>query len=350
MMSSPLQTKRAGDAPLNEKVTVTIRADMAGERIDRLIPRIHPDVSRAAAAAMIQRGLVRVNGVPCKPSSKPIAGARLEFEIPAPPSTDATPEHIPLTVVYEDTSLVVIDKPAGMVVHPAPGNERGTLVNALLGRYADLPGDPIRPGIVHRLDKDTSGLVVVARTPAAISALARAFKNRDIHKEYLALVVGTLKQRAGTIQAGIGRDPRHRQRMAVLATGGRDARTTYWTEEAFRNFSLVRIVLETGRMHQIRVHFSAMGHPIVGDPVYGRPVTGLRLRRHFLHAALLRFKHPITGEELEFRSTLPPELAEVLTVMRDGVAPRRADKLVSGLPPVGGRDSGNGDIGPQADR
>jgi 23S rRNA pseudouridine1911/1915/1917 synthase len=265
---------------------------------------------------MIERGLVQINGRPCKAASKPLAGARLDIEIPAPPSTEAVPEDIPLTIVYEDESLVVVDKPAGMVVHPAPGNESGTLVNALLGRYSSLPGDPVRPGIVHRLDKDTSGLIVVARTPAAVTALARAFKQREVHKEYLALIIGTLSPQTGAISAGIGRDPRHRQRMAVLATGGRDARTTYRTEESFKNFSLVRVGLETGRMHQIRVHFGALGHPVVGDPVYGRPIRGLALRRQFLHATVLRFRHPVTGEEMEFSSSLPNDLADVLDRLR----------------------------------
>jgi 23S rRNA pseudouridine1911/1915/1917 synthase len=214
--------------------------------------------------------------------------------------------------VYEDAAMVVVDKPAGMVVHPAPGHERGTLVNALLGRYAHMEGDPARPGIVHRLDKDTSGLIVVGRTQPAITVLARAFKQREVRKEYLALVVGSPKPASGSISADIGRDPRHRQRMAVVAYGGRDARTTYQTMASFRHFSLLRVSIETGRMHQIRVHFGAMGYPIVGDPVYGRQLRGLKLDRQFLHAALLRLPHPVTGEQLEFRSELPPDLAAVL--------------------------------------
>jgi 23S rRNA pseudouridine1911/1915/1917 synthase len=301
---------------VSEKVKVVISDDLAGQRVDRIVSTVRQDLSRAAAASMIERGLVLINGRPCKAASKPVAGARLDIEIPAPPSTEALPEQIPLNIVYEDESLVVVDKPAGMVVHPAPGNERGTLVNALLGRYASLPGDPVRPGIVHRLDKDTSGLMVVARTPAAVTALARAFKHREVHKEYLALIVGTLNPPSGAISAGIGRDPRHRQKMAVLASGGREARTTYRTEETFKNFSLVKVGLETGRMHQIRVHFAALGHPVVGDPVYGRPIRGLTLRRQFLHSALLRFRHPVTGEEMEFTSSLPDDLTQVLERLR----------------------------------
>ncbi|MDB5057323.1 MAG: pseudouridine synthase, RluA family, partial [Chloroflexi bacterium] len=289
---------------------------LAGQRLDRLVSVIRPEISRAAGASMIERGLVLINGRPSKAASRPLAGARLDIEIPAPPSSDALPEDIPLSIVYEDASLVVVDKPAGMVVHPAPGNEHGTLVNALLGRYSSLPGDPTRPGIVHRLDKDTSGLIVVARTPTAVTALARSFKHREVHKEYIALILGTLRPQSGAISSAIGRDPRHRQRMAVLATGGRDARTTYRTEETFKHFSLVRIGLETGRMHQIRVHFSALGHPVIGDPVYGRPIRGLALRRQFLHAAQLSFRHPETGEEMVFRSDLPDDLSEILDNLR----------------------------------
>jgi 23S rRNA pseudouridine1911/1915/1917 synthase len=203
-----------------------------------------------------------------------------------------------------------------MVVHPAPGNEHGTLVNALLGRYARLPGDSIRPGIVHRLDKDTSGLMVVARGPEALTKLSRAFKLREVRKEYLALIFGALHPPHGVISASIGRDPRRRQRMAVVTSGGREARTSFRTEQTFRHYSLLRIVLETGRTHQIRVHFSAIGHPIVGDLVYGRSIRGTALSRQFLHAALLNFKHPVTGEDLEFRSNLPPDLESILEMLR----------------------------------
>jgi 23S rRNA pseudouridine1911/1915/1917 synthase len=289
-----------------------VRPEDAADRLDVIVPRTIPGLSRAVAAALIESGAVRVNGRACKAATRPIAGARLDIQLPPAQASAAIPEHIPLSVVYEDTDIVVVDKPAGMVVHPAPGHERGTLVNALLGRYSLMEGDPARPGIVHRLDRDTSGLIVVGRTQQAITALSRAFKNRDVHKEYLALVVGTPKPASGAVSAEIGRDPRHRQRMAVVANGGRDARTTYETIATFKHFSLVKVTIETGRMHQIRVHFGAMGHPIVGDVTYGRPIRDARLKRQFLHAARLRFRHPVTGDEMEFRSELPPDLASLL--------------------------------------
>jgi 23S rRNA pseudouridine1911/1915/1917 synthase len=301
---------------VDQIVSFTVGPEHEGQRIDRLLAALYPQISRSEAASLIEAGMVRINGRPCKPASKPVEGAEIETEFRAARRPDTVPENIPLQVVYEDESLVVVDKPAGMVVHPAPGNLSGTLVNALLGRYATLPGDPVRPGIVHRLDKDTSGLMVVARTQQAVAALARAFKQRQVHKEYVALVIGQLEPPAGVLSGDIGRDSRYRQRMAVLAAGGREARTHYRTEEALGHYSLLRIVLETGRMHQIRVHFSAIGHPIVGDPVYGRRIRGLSLQRQFLHAAQLSFRHPATGEELAFASDLPLDLATVLEQVR----------------------------------
>jgi 23S rRNA pseudouridine1911/1915/1917 synthase len=297
-------------------VRFQIDAGLQQERVDRALSRLDPSLSRAAAASLIAEGHVTVNDRPVKASTRLVAGAVLRVNLPPPKPVTAQPEDIPLSIVYEDSYLVVVDKPAGMVVHPAPGNEHGTLVNALLGRYASLPGDPLRPGIVHRLDKGTSGLMVVALAPEAVAALAGLFKRREIHKEYMALVIGALTPPSGSISGNIGRDPRHRQRMAVLATGGREARTTYQTEEALQGFSLLRVVLETGRMHQIRVHLSAVGHPIVGDPLYGRPVRGLAISRQFLHATRLRFRHPRTDAVLDLVSPLPPDLAGQLDALR----------------------------------
>ena len=288
----------------------------SGERLDRIVVALQPSLSRNVAAELIAAGRVEVNGRPSKPAARVLAGARITIEAPAPRPSTALAEDIPLRIVYEDQHLVVVDKPAGMVVHPAPGNESGTLVNALLGRYAELPGPIERPGIVHRLDKDTSGLMVVARTAQAVTALSGAFKRREVDKEYLTLLIGTPTPASGTIEAAIGRDPRHRQRMAVLPAGGRDARTGYSTVETFRGYALVRVALETGRMHQIRVHFSALGHPVAGDPIYGRAGGRLPLRRQFLHAARLAFAHPATGAPLDFSSELPEDLARVLALLR----------------------------------
>lgn len=303
-------------AMLGRQTHYVVDEDLAGQRLDRVVAALQVGLSRAAAGELIAQGRVQLNGRPAKPAARPNAGARISIELPPPPTSAALPEAIPLDVVYEDDQMVVVNKAAGMVVHPAPGNERGTLVNALLGRYRDLPGDGDRPGIVHRLDKDTSGLIVVGRTPEAVSALAGAFKRREVQKEYLALLTGTMQPPEGAINAMIGRDPRYRQRMAVLATGGRDARTVYRTEEQLGGYSLVRVFPASGRMHQIRVHFSAAGHPVVGDAVYGRPTRKLPISRQFLHAARLRLRHPTSGEELDFEAPLPADLQRVLDLLR----------------------------------
>lgn len=297
-------------------MTYTVPPQLAGERLDRVVTALHPELSRAAIAALIADGRVSVNGRPCKAATRPVVGARVSLDLPPSQPPTTTAEAIPLDVIFEDDALVVINKPAGMVVHPAPGNLHGTLVNALLARYAELPGEPFRPGIVHRLDKDTSGLIVVARTAVALAALASAFKQRDVYKEYMALVVGHPNPAAGAVSGDIGRDPRHRQRMAVVAVGGREAHTTYETVEHLGGYSLLRLVLGTGRTHQIRVHLGAIGHPIAGDPVYGRPAPSLGLRRQFLHAARLRFRHPFTGKELDLTAPLPEDLQTALEILR----------------------------------
>src|SRR6185437_11822932 len=294
--------------PPGRSVTYVVPPQLAGERLDRVVTALHPELSRAAISALIADGWVSVNGRPCKAATRPVAGARVSLDLPPVEPVAAEAEAIPLDVIFEDNALVVINKPAGMVVHPAPGNLHGTLVNALLARYANLPGEPFRPGIVHRLDKDTSGLIVVARTAPALAALANAFKQRDVHKEYLALVVGRPNPAGGAISGDIGRDPRRRQRMAVVAIGGREAHTTYETVELLGGYALLRVVLGTGRTHQIRVHLGAMGYPIAGDPVYGRPAPALGLNRQFLHAARLRCRHPFTGQPLDFEAPLPSDL------------------------------------------
>jgi 23S rRNA pseudouridine1911/1915/1917 synthase len=293
-----------------------VDAAMAGERLDRIVAALLPDLSRSAASQLIGQQGVLIEGRPGKAASRPVAGATVTILRQEPPPATAQPEDLPVEILYEDRDLVVVNKPAGMVVHPAPGNERGTLVNALLGRYRQLPGDQTRPGIVHRLDKDTSGVIVVARTQQALTALAGAFKHRAVQKEYLALVIGTFQPPDGVIDAAIGRDPRYRQRMAVVATGGRESQTAYRTEERFAGFSLVRVFPASGRMHQIRVHFSAMRHPIAGEPVYGRAARALPLRRQFLHAERLRIQHPRSGEWLDLHAPLPDDLQRVLQILR----------------------------------
>lgn len=297
-------------------VTYTVPPYLSGERLDRVIAALHPALSRAAVSALITAGRVTVNGRPCKAATRPVEGARLTIDLPSTEPLSAAAEAIPLDVRFEDDALVVINKAAGMVIHPAPGNLHGTLVNALLARYADLPGEPFRPGIVHRLDKDTSGLIVIARTPQVLASLASAFKHRQVYKEYLALVVGHMNPANGAISGDIGRDPRHRQRMAVVAVGGREAHTTYETIEVLGGYALLRVVLGTGRTHQIRVHLTALGHPIAGDPMYGRPSPALGLNRQFLHAARLRFTHPRTGQPLDFEAPPPSDLLSALDLLR----------------------------------
>ncbi|HMP39145.1 MAG TPA: RluA family pseudouridine synthase [Roseiflexaceae bacterium] len=243
------------------------------------------------------------------------------IERPAPQPTGLLAEPIPLAVVYEDADLVVIDKPAGMVVHPAPGHPAGTLVNALLARYPDMAiGSDLRPGIVHRLDRDTSGLLVVARNERILHALQQQQQARTMIKIYLALVEGSFKELAGTIDAPIARHPTDRIRMAVVANG-REARSHWQVREAFGEYTLLAVRLETGRTHQIRVHVSWKHHPIVGDPLYGprRPRHTFGLKRQFLHAWRLGFVHPTSGMPVEWQSELPADLQAVLTRLRSRI-------------------------------
>jgi 23S rRNA pseudouridine1911/1915/1917 synthase len=290
-----------------------------GERLDRAVAARVPDISRSYAAALIEKGAVYVNGAQVgKTSHKLKVGDEVAVEMPQPQPSGLQAEEIPLKVVYEDADLLVVDKPAGMVVHPSPGHSGGTLVNALLAHVPGLEldmGDEARPGIVHRLDKDTSGLIVVAKRRAAHDNLSRQMAERKMLKEYVALVMGRPNARAGVVDAAIARDPRDRQRMAVV-TGGRAARTRYVVERELGTYALVKATLETGRTHQIRVHMASIGHPIVGDPVYGKrtlkDAAALGLGRQFLHARRLGLTLPSTGEWREFESELPDDLRGVL--------------------------------------
>ena len=302
--------------------THLIGPELAGVRLDQAVARLESALSRSYAQELIAEGHVRVNDRPAKASLHLKTGDRVTVEIPPATPIALTAEPIPLTVVYEDADVLVIDKPAGLVVHPAPGHAGGTLVNALLAHTADLSlhGD-IRPGIVHRLDKDTSGLLVVAKHDTAHAALVRQHQARTMRKEYLALVLGTPAPAGGLIDAPIGRHPRERKRQAVIPEG-RPARTHYTTERAYGHLTLVRARLETGRTHQIRVHFAFIGHPIIGDPVYGQRATreahALGLTRQFLHATRLGFHLPGSGAWREFESPLPPDLAAALARLEAG--------------------------------
>jgi 23S rRNA pseudouridine1911/1915/1917 synthase len=297
---------------------IELHVQEGGQRVDRYLAQAVPDLSRSFIQRLIENGRVTVGTQAPKASYRVEPGDVVTVRVPPPEPTDVRPESIPLCIVYEDADILVVDKPAGMVVHPAHGHSSGTLVNALLARCPDLTGigGAIRPGIVHRLDKDTSGLLVVAKNDAAHHGLQEQFKQRRVHKTYLALTEGVLRVAHGVIDAPIGRDPSHRQRMAVQTRGGREARTEYHVLEQFPSHSLVSAEPVTGRTHQIRIHLAYIGHPIVGDRVYGFRKQRQPLERQFLHAARLAFELPSTGTPVEFSSALPPELAALLESLR----------------------------------
>ena len=304
-----------------------------GQRSDRFLADAIGTLSRARVKALIEAGHATRDGVPLRSPAAPVrAGARYALAIPAPAPATPAAQPIPFPILYEDAALLVLDKPAGLVVHPAPGNPDGTLVNALLAHCGDSLGGiggERRPGIVHRLDKDTSGLMVVAKTEAALAALAAAFAARDLDRAYLALVWGLPQPAAGTIEGAIGRDPRERKRMAVVARGGKPALTRYRTLAAHPPaVSLLECRLATGRTHQIRVHLASRRHPVVGDPLYLRRMPAAAaalpepLRRHLLdfprqalHAARLGFAHPVTGAPLSFTTPPPPDMQALLEML-----------------------------------
>ncbi len=290
-------------------------ADEAGKRTDVVVARLS-GASRALVADALKRGDVRINGVLGKASRPLELGDVLEFEIRRRPELIALPEALDVPIVYEDEDLVVIDKPAGMVTHPAHGSRSGTLVNALLSHLgSDLPGDALRPGLVHRLDRDTSGLLVVAKNDAALSALGIAMKARAITREYLGLVHGVPEHRRGTIDGPIGRDPKNRLRFAI-AGEGKPAITHYEVREIFRKHAELVFRLDTGRTHQIRVHMAAMGHALVNDRTYGRSESRFELPGQALHAWRLTFVHPRTGAKLEFEADPPEGYARARELLR----------------------------------
>jgi 23S rRNA pseudouridine1911/1915/1917 synthase len=288
----------------------------AGEsgRLDRLVAARLPDLSRTAAQRLIDDGFITRNGAPGEASDKIAAGDEIVVRVPPPVLTELVAEDIPLAIVYEDNDVIVIDKPAGLVVHPAAGHASGTLVNAVLGHVPDLAGigGEVRPGIVHRLDKDTSGLMIVAKNDRALHLLQDQFKSRTVKKVYVALVDGIVEPREGVIDAPIGRHHTYRQQMTVTS-GGRSARTRYRVKRLYRDppVSLIECYPETGRTHQIRVHFAWRHHPLVGDTIYGKREPRWGLTRHFLHAASLTLTLP-NGEARTFSSPLPIELQQVL--------------------------------------
>ena len=322
--------------PADRAFRICVKSSDEGQRLDVLLASLLSDYTRTFLAGLIADGHVRVNGRPQKAGYRVKPGESISGTIPAPVPIEFKPEPIPLNIIYEDDHIVVVNKQPGLVVHPAPRHYSGTLVNGLLHHCPDLGGigGELRPGIVHRLDKDTSGTLVVAKNDNAHTGLSRQFKSRKVKKDYLALVYGHMKYPTGSTKLPIGRHPVDRKRMSTVSPRGRTAETQWKTREEFEEFALLEVHLKTGRTHQIRVHCSALHHPIVGDKVYGprkpekiiaanRSQTDTILqilksvKRQMLHAWRLGFQHPHTGEEVSFESPLPEDMAAIIQRIRD---------------------------------
>jgi 23S rRNA pseudouridine1911/1915/1917 synthase len=313
-----------------QRRTYVVESGEQGLRLDVFLSRRDPSLSRSRIQRLIAQGAVRAGDRPVKASHKVCEGEMIDCAIAPADECDVTPEDIPLTVIYEDASLLVVDKPAGMVVHPAAGHHQGTLVHAMLFHCRDLSGigGVLRPGIVHRLDKDTSGLLVAAKSDRAHQALTEQFKLRQVKKNYLTLVYGDVKEDQGMIDLPVGRHPQDRKKMSTRSRRGREAATRWQVKERYDAATLLEVDIETGRTHQIRVHLHAIGHPVVGDGVYGgaRRINAVAqpsmravlktMKRQALHAAHLRFSHPLTGEPLAFSSSLPADMAQLCDALR----------------------------------
>jgi 23S rRNA pseudouridine1911/1915/1917 synthase len=309
---------------------ITATNEEVGKRLDAFLAGQLADVSRTRIQRAIEDGDVLVNDRPAKPSYKLRLGDQIDIDFPEPAPVEIVAEALPLHIVYEDDDLIVVDKPAGMIVHPGAGIESGTLANALVYHFNQLSGSAgrIRPGIVHRIDKETSGLLVVAKNDAAHMKISEQFHDRKVFKMYVALVYGRVSQSLGDIEANLGRSPHNRTRMAVLKGGaGRYAHTLFQVVERYPEFTLLRVQIKTGRTHQIRVHLAHIGHPVVSDALYGMGRDNMvqdarmkkqvrQLGRHFLHAAQLEFHHPVSGELLKFESPLPRELTSFLSFLQ----------------------------------
>jgi 23S rRNA pseudouridine1911/1915/1917 synthase len=305
--------------------TIRVSEKDAGTRLDQFLAGTDLQISRSHAKTLIEKHVILLNQKPTKPSTHVKAGEVISGTLPGPEPLSLNPEPLPLTILYEDPSIIVVDKPAGMVVHPAYGNLSGTLVNALLHHCKDLAGinGVLRPGIVHRLDKDTSGVMVVAKDDESYRQLTKQFKSRTVEKVYLALVYGPCGKDEGLIDAAIGRHPHERKRMSLRTRRGRTAITRWRVAERLNGFTLLEVFPQTGRTHQIRVHLSSIGHPLLGDPLYGRKGRSgtihnpalkecvIRMGRQALHAYRLGFVHPKTGEKVQFESPLPEDIKEI---------------------------------------
>ncbi len=322
-MNTEVEYVYEDDAELDEEAEGALEwlidGESAGERLDKFMAEAFNDaaVSRTQIQDWIKGGAVLVNGAETKPKHKLLAGDMVTVEVPEAEPTELAAEPIPLDVVYEDSDVIVINKQRGLVVHPAPGHSSGTVVNALLYHCNDLSGinGSIRPGIVHRIDKDTSGLLMAAKNDAAHASLSEQLKEHSVTRKYIALVHGNVPHDRGTIDAPIGRDERDRKMFTVTEKNSRHAVTHFSVIERLDDYSLLELQLETGRTHQIRVHMKYIGHPLAGDPMYGRSKT-VDLNGQALHAAVLGFKHPRTGEYLEFQAPIPADMEHVLHSLR----------------------------------
>ena len=300
---------------------LTVSPEEAGVRIDKYLAEQLPDITRSYLQKLLKDGSVQMNGKPVKASTKTAAGAVIELTIPEPEEPEILPEDIPLDILYEDSDVILINKPKDMVVHPAAGHYTGTLVNALMYHCkGDLSGinGVLRPGIVHRIDKDTTGVLIVCKNDKAHNALAEQLKEHSITRKYRAIVCGNLKEDEGTVDAPLGRHPQDRKKMAIVRTGGKRAVTHYRVLERFGNYTYIECQLETGRTHQIRVHMASLGHPLLGDEVYGRVKSPFKLEGQTLHAMVLGFIHPTTGEYMEFEAPLPEYFEKLLGKLRRG--------------------------------
>jgi 23S rRNA pseudouridine1911/1915/1917 synthase len=303
-------------------LTYTFTPDQSGERLDKLLADLFPEQSRAQWQRHIKEGNVRLNGRSVKASYRIEGDEQLTANLPPVQETDLQAEAIPLDIRYEDDDMIVVNKAAGMVVHPAAGHDTGTLVNAILAHCPDIEGisGERRPGIVHRLDKETSGLMVVAKNERALRHLQNQFRRRTVHKQYLALVEGQIQPSEALVDAPIGRDPRQRKRMAVIppnsSATAREAQTQYRAQQYFDEYTLVACQPHTGRTHQIRVHMAYIGFPLVGDKVYGRRRQTLPLKRHFLHAAELGLKRPSDDQPLLLHAELPEDLRQIIELIQ----------------------------------
>lgn len=300
---------------------LTVSPEEAGVRIDKYLAEQLPDITRSYLQKLLKDGSVQMNGKPVKASTKTAAGAVIELTIPEPEEPEILPEDIPLDILYEDSDVILINKPKDMVVHPAAGHYTGTLVNALMYHCkGDLSGinGVLRPGIVHRIDKDTTGVLIVCKNDKSHNALAEQLKEHSITRKYRAIVCGNLKEDEGTVDAPLGRHPQDRKKMAIVRTGGKRAVTHYRVLERFGNYTYIECQLETGRTHQIRVHMASLGHPLLGDEVYGRVKSPFKLEGQTLHAMVLGFIHPTTGEYMEFEAPLPEYFEKLLEKLRRG--------------------------------